>query len=58
METASRCRERAQDCCLKAAMAEDALVADSWLQLARSWLVLANEAAAREAEASIATRPN
>jgi hypothetical protein len=39
LESTEHYRKMAQTCCLKAAMAEDSLIADGWLQLVHSWLL-------------------
>ena len=59
METTEHYRKMAQTCCPKAAMAEDPLIADGWLRLAHSWLVLAREADDKDGEEPTAhTRPH
>jgi hypothetical protein len=59
LERTEHYRKMAQTCCLKAAMAEDPLIADGWLQLAHSWLLLARKTDHEETEGQLADkRPN
>jgi hypothetical protein len=59
LESTEHYRKMAQTCCLKAAMAEDPLIADGWLQLAHSWLLLARKTDHEETEGQLADkRPN